>query len=291
MRRSSGISSKGLALALALVAAAPAWAQLPGYSSPSRNVLPGVPTARTVAAAPTALGNWSSLATAFTGDLSHVGIALSHQISGAATLQQPATGYKYTEEAYPFVGFLTNTSGWNQGVGSNDGRTAAAFMRLHGIQNGQGDLMLYNGVCAIGSTLAGATSFLANPACGLFGGDVIASAAGSYLNPYEVHLTDNGFDAGAVGLVNNFTRTAITVSDASSSLILDPAGTLATGTITLPPTPSNGRILHISSTQTVTALTLSANSGQSNKCVHTTIAAGTSFRCIYQTSNTTWYPY
>jgi len=380
---------------------------------------------------PSPLGNWSSLSTAFTGDLSHVTFAISHRIDGAATLQQPATGYKYTEEAYPIAGYLVNTSGWNQNLGTNDGRTGAAFARVHVIQNGQGDAVAYNATCSMGSTLAGATSFLAEPACVLFNGDEFPTANGQYLNPYEVHLTDQGHDVAAVGLVNNFIRTnatgalgafwagsrmqsqgsvaadvaysatgkwnfgldlsggafqsaalgtvaistkrdqcwygnangidsnpsgiyrypsavntdficnsssingwilgaannsslqitggqvtinnvfahtnvekdlafqvqtpttgfSITASDAWSTLMLDPAGTLASGTITMPPTPSNGRIFNISSTQTVTSLTLSPNAGQTNKCTASTITAGGRLRCIYQTSNSAWYPY
>jgi hypothetical protein len=392
---------------------------------------PGLPKpiTSTPSAAPASTGTWSSRSTAFNGDLSNLTLPLSYSISGAASLGQPATGYKYTEELSPVAGFLTNTSGWNQSAGSNDGRTGATFMRLHGLQNGQGDLAMFNSTCTVGTSLAGATSFLANPACALVNGDTFAGAAGAYLQPLgDLNCNDQGFDVACLGLVENFTRTvntgalgafwggarmqskgsaaadvaysatgswnfgldlsgaslgtnnaaittkrdqcwygnvtatdsnpsgiyrypsalgtdkicnsstnsgwifvsgnssslqvtsgqvtvtqpfshtnvekdtgfsiqtpstgfSITVSDAWSSLILDPAGTLASGTITFPPTPSNGRIINVSSTQTVTALTLSANTGQTSKCAHTTIAAGTSFRCIYQTSNTTWYPY
>ncbi len=49
----------------------------------------------------------------------------------------------------------------------------------------------------------------------------------------------------------------------SAALTLNPAGTLATGTVTLPLNPPDGCLAEISSTQTQTALTLNANTGDS----------------------------
>ena len=46
-------------------------------------------------------------------------------------------------------------------------------------------------------------------------------------------------------------------------LVLNPAGTLATGTVVLPQNPPDGAVAEISSTQTQTALTVSAGSGDS----------------------------
>jgi hypothetical protein len=45
-------------------------------------------------------------------------------------------------------------------------------------------------------------------------------------------------------------------------LLLNPAGTLATGTLTMPATPNDGGSFCVMSTQTQTALTVSANTGQ-----------------------------
>lgn len=82
---------------------------------------------------------------------------------------------------------------------------------------------------------------------------------------------------------------SITLADRKGVLILDPAGTLATGTITMPLKPNNGQIVRVSSSQIVTSLTVSPNTSQSIKNAPTTIVAGGSFAYIFVTSGTTWY--
>jgi len=82
---------------------------------------------------------------------------------------------------------------------------------------------------------------------------------------------------------------SITVANNVSYLILDSAGTLATGTVTTPAAPVDGQKLYVASSQIVTALTVSANTGQSIKNTPTTIAAGGAFGYMYNLANTTWY--
>lgn len=82
---------------------------------------------------------------------------------------------------------------------------------------------------------------------------------------------------------------SITIANAVGTLVLDPAGTLATGTIVMQAAPVDGQIQRIKSTQTITSLTLSPNSGQSLKGTLTTLAAGNYIDCQYRNSNTTWY--
>jgi hypothetical protein len=163
-----------------------------------------------VTARPTSLGNDSSVNTAFNGDLSKSIFQIEHRISGAATLSQPTTGYVYTPEAYPFYGFLYNSSGWNNGTGDNTGRTAAVFNRVHVYQAGQGDAVAYNFSGVITSTKVGATHFLANPAACGFNGEITAGVAGCYLNPFETELIDAGFDVAAAAYVANLNRTNAT---------------------------------------------------------------------------------
>ena len=73
-------------------------------------------------------------------------------------------------------------------------------------------------------------------------------------------------------------------------LVINPAGTLATGTITMPASPSDGMTITVESTQQVTALTMSGNGG-------TIVGAATQLipnqplSWVYRTSNTTWYPF
>lgn len=80
-----------------------------------------------------------------------------------------------------------------------------------------------------------------------------------------------------------------TISNAATYLIIEPAGTLATGTVTMPASPVDGQVVTIASTQTITALTHNPNTGQTLKGALTTIAADTNAAWLYKTSTTTWY--
>lgn len=81
----------------------------------------------------------------------------------------------------------------------------------------------------------------------------------------------------------------ITVANGVFTLILDPAGTLATGTITMPSAPTDGQWLRLKTSQTITALTLSPNAGQTMKGNPTTLALGGMIDCQYHLASTTWY--
>ena len=74
-------------------------------------------------------------------------------------------------------------------------------------------------------------------------------------------------------------------------LVMNPAGTLATGTITMPASPADGMTITFSSTQTITALTVNANTGQSIVSAPTVLPARQAGGYVYRLSNTTWYPY
>jgi len=95
-------------------------------------------------------------------------------------------------------------------------------------------------------------------------------------------LQQYDYQASTTGFSYTFTA-GITV------LVLNPAGTLATGTVTMPATPADGMTISISSTQTITALTINGNSGQSIVGKPTTLVAGGSATFVYRLSDTTWY--
>ena len=82
---------------------------------------------------------------------------------------------------------------------------------------------------------------------------------------------------------------SITIGDGVGTLVLNPAGTLATGTITMPASPINGQEIRFSSSQIVTTLTVSANAGQTISNAPATIVAGQGFAYIYNTSGTNWF--
>ena len=73
-------------------------------------------------------------------------------------------------------------------------------------------------------------------------------------------------------------------------LVMNPAGTLATGTITMPASPSDGMTITFSSSQQITALTLNGNTGQSIVGAVTFLPAKTGVTYVYRSTGTTWYP-
>jgi len=82
---------------------------------------------------------------------------------------------------------------------------------------------------------------------------------------------------------------SITILTGTKDLVLNPAGTLALGTVTLPALPNDGDVVNVSSTQTITGLTVSPSAGQTVLNAPTTLSAGTGFGYIYSASSTTWY--
>jgi hypothetical protein len=81
---------------------------------------------------------------------------------------------------------------------------------------------------------------------------------------------------------------ALTIPNGCSSLLLNPAGVLATGTITMPAAPVDGQIVRIATTQTVTALTLNANAGQTISGNVTTLSATAPASYMYVLSLAKW---
>lgn len=102
--------------------------------------------------------------------------------------------------------------------------------------------------------------------------------------------------AGMVGAMANYqyvvpvTAFSITPSSQITLLFLNPAGTLATGTITFPATPSDGGNFCVYDTQTQTAVTMTANTGQSIAGIAVTaFVANTQYCWKYISKTTTWY--
>jgi hypothetical protein len=82
----------------------------------------------------------------------------------------------------------------------------------------------------------------------------------------------------------------ITMTTEQSVLSLNPAGTLATGLITLPATLYDGKIVTVFSTQVVTTLSwATSNSATFVPSAPTTIAANGSLSFIYDKTNNQWH--
>jgi hypothetical protein len=81
-----------------------------------------------------------------------------------------------------------------------------------------------------------------------------------------------------------------TFAAGTQTLIANPAGTLATGTITMPAAPVDGMTITITTTQQITALTIAGNTGQSIGGTQvSSMAANSALSFVYRLGNTTWY--
>jgi hypothetical protein len=81
-----------------------------------------------------------------------------------------------------------------------------------------------------------------------------------------------------------------TFASGITTLIANPAGTLATGTITMPGSPADGMVITFTTTQQITALTINGGAGQSIGGTQVSLmAANSALSFVYRQSNTTWY--
>jgi hypothetical protein len=81
-----------------------------------------------------------------------------------------------------------------------------------------------------------------------------------------------------------------TFAAGTTTLIMNPAGTLATGTIIMPAAPADGMTITFSSYQQITALTLNGNTGQTVVSKVLTLPANQATTYVYRLAATTWYP-
>ena len=81
----------------------------------------------------------------------------------------------------------------------------------------------------------------------------------------------------------------LTIGNTTNVFQLEPAGTLAAGTVAMPAKPFDNQIVRIASTQVITALTHNANAGQTLKGALTTIAANGFASYAFRAANNTWY--
>ena len=94
--------------------------------------------------------------------------------------------------------------------------------------------------------------------------------------------------AGTVSVVP-VTGFSITVADGVTVLTLRPAGVLASGMITLPRNPLDGQTFECSTTQTITLLTITANTGQTVMGAAAYLEWRAGFSYYYNTATSTWF--
>lgn len=166
-------------------------------------------------------GSW--IGGAFAGDLTGIHLTAGTVISGAATLGTPTSSYQLNPLASMIFLALHNTSGHNDSTSGNTGRTGVAQIFLRSTNAGEGDTsgLFYNGF--VTGTQATATSFLANAATSIVGGQVFAGADGVYLQGLgDINLNDNGHDVAGIGLVINAVRSNVTGALGATWMMIRP---------------------------------------------------------------------
>jgi hypothetical protein len=105
---------------------------------------------------------------------------------------------------------------------------------------------------------------------------------------FSTSLSETGFSVQTP--VTGFSITLVATNHVTT---LTPAGTLATGTITMPvvTATNNGLRMRVSTTQAVTLLTVNADAGHSILGAPTSLVLGQSFEMYYDNAITTWLPY
>jgi len=86
------------------------------------------------------------------------------------------------------------------------------------------------------------------------------------------------------------TAFAYTFAAGTQVLVIVPAATLATGTITMPAAPADGMVITVQSSQQVTALTFNANTGQTLVGTAVQLIPNQPLSWVYRLTDTTWYP-
>jgi hypothetical protein len=103
----------------------------------------------------------------------------------------------------------------------------------------------------------------------------VLSGTNGLLQSYDYQVLTTGF--------------SYTFAAGTQVLVINPAGTLATGTITMPAAPADGMTITVESTQQVTALTMSGNGGTVvGPAVQ--LIPNQPLSWVYRLANTTWYP-
>jgi hypothetical protein len=79
------------------------------------------------------------------------------------------------------------------------------------------------------------------------------------------------------------------IGSSTGILILDPVAAYAVGTAVLPAAPRDQRQIQITTTQSVTAFTLTDPAGYTVKNAPATLTAGQAVSYVFNKANTTWY--
>ena len=146
------------------------------------------------------------------------------------------------------------------------------------------DGIIFDYTSGTGRISVGASDGLTIYNGGLANTPILAVNSSKTLTTYGAKV-DAGYQYGA-----NVTGFSTTIANTVSRLIIDPAGTLANGTVTLPSANVDATVITISSTQTITAFQVLPNTGTTLvPSANITLTGGTSATYFYHASETKWY--
>lgn len=124
----------------------------------------------------------------------------------------------------------------------------------------------------------------------LTGAERIPADTGLSTNPFATALAPTTVASGPLQVQVPLTGFTINAPDDCSTLVINPAGTLATGTLRLPVNPREGTEFEFGSTQTQTALTVSVGSGTTHTIVGPAVTALTAGVAVkWRFAATVWY--
>ena len=111
------------------------------------------------------------------------------------------------------------------------------------------------------------------------------------INPATVRIGTTLLASGSQYRAVPTAGASFTIPDNVTNYVMIPAGTLATLTLTMPPNPVFGQVQRITSSATITALTLTANAGQtiSNAPTAITVSTTAPYGYAFVYLGTTWY--
>lgn len=81
----------------------------------------------------------------------------------------------------------------------------------------------------------------------------------------------------------------LTATSGLGAFIIEPAGTIAALTVVLPPSPTEGQIFELSTTQTITAISVSGASSETVWGAQQMLVANGGMSWRYRAADTTWY--
>lgn len=176
-------------------------------------------------------------------------------------------------------GVYLHATAVNNTISGNSINNTNASSTGYAVCLGQAGDTTITGCCVVGNNISGSKWNSAGTITILDSstnsGNQIAANQGDSRGGYTYNAPTTGF--------------AITIANGVARLILDPAGTLATGTVTMPSTPADGQEVGISSTQIITALTISGNSGQTIADTVSTLAVGGAVTFKWVSGQSKWY--